>query len=318
MRRTGLKARIARTVHLIPVTALALTSACVESFSGSWMEFELGVGVHVPEGDFPGNGQPPSGTHYEFWVVTGNNAFKMAEFQVVPVIDPAFPCFIEDEETRYPGLHSTMILDRVKADSNLANPSTAELGRLADAQVREENQGKVEAGLKAVVVYDSGVDPATLTALAASVPAKEMIDDAANAQRRKICQDFYGAHPNFYVGNDRVYSLPLNGVFLGLVKGTNPINAAPVGGAGMASPVSLASFDELWVNWQFNDLNDPRIENFMGRGYGKSATGYHYLRGRPQKRTRDIINVPLTNAQFPSITAEVAIYPAIQDDDVHF
>ena len=59
-------------------------AGCVDAYDGSWVEFSLGAGTQVPSDSGMGlNGQPPSNTHYEYWVQTGNSAFKVAEFQVV-------------------------------------------------------------------------------------------------------------------------------------------------------------------------------------------------------------------------------------------
>jgi hypothetical protein len=310
-----------RLVRLISVAAAAaLVGGCVEAYEGSWMEFQLGTGVTVPEGDFPGDGQAPSGTHFEFWVVTNGNAFHLADFQVVPTVHRDAPCFIEDDESIYPGLHSTQIYERILDDvANPADPTPAQKDALADAFVRENNQALVEDGIKSVVSYDPDVDEATLTALEMALPPREMRDEASNKMRLAVCTDFFKNHPLYYFGNDKIFSLPLSGVFYGMVAGQDPRNGAPLGGAGFSVPVTFEEFDELWLNWQFNDDNDPRIAGDGTRpGYGPSVTGYHYMSGPPQKRTRGVINVPMVNRQFGSINGEVAIYPAIDEDDVHF
>jgi hypothetical protein len=303
------------------VSALAASTACVQPFDGSWTEFVLGTGVHTAGTDDANLalGQPPSETHYEMWVVTGQNAFKVGQFQVVTQIQRDFPCFIEDDEARYPGLHSSQIAAKTRDDLLAAgDPASGSLtvGLIADAEQRVLNQAKLESMLKAVVEYDPSVTPADIVALAADVPAIGLIDDASNATRAQKCKAFFAAHPRFYVGNDRVFSLPHNGQFYGMVDGVDPRNNAFVGGAGLALPATFKEFDELWINWQFNDTNpatNPRVDTF-----GPSATGYHYLRGQPQNRTRRVINVPMSNDLFGSINAEVAIYPGIDEDSTHF
>jgi hypothetical protein len=325
MRRKG------RIRRLVPLAAFALSaSACVSNYDGSWLEFVLGQGVQVPQGEFLGDGQPPRNTHYEMWVVSGNTAFHLdgGDFQVVPVIDTKFPCFMEDDDARYPGLQSSQVYNRLLQDlvpDPQQTPSQAVLDILADGKARIDNQGKIEPVLKSVVLYDPTVTPDVLSALAADVPAVDAIDDASNAMRRTKCKAFYKAHPNFYVGNDKVFSLPQNGFWYGMVAGSDPRNAAPVGGAGLSVALTFKQFDEFWINWQFNDPNDPLINCAnpgdcpAGHvGYGPAPTGYHYLAGKPQDRTRGVINVPMTNREFGTISAEMAIFPGIQNDDVHF
>jgi len=64
--------------------ALLVCGGCVDAFAGSWVEFVLGGGVAVPAGDDNLSGVPPSNTHFEMWVLTGNVAFKIegGDFQV--------------------------------------------------------------------------------------------------------------------------------------------------------------------------------------------------------------------------------------------
>ncbi len=317
---------------MLAMSAMAAAS-CVEPYRGSWIEFVLGSNSHVPGDDNPGSGKPPSGTHYEMWLSTGGRAFHLTSFRIVKQVEPDFPCFIEDENSRFPGLHTTMWveknLEEVTADGSTSEPEgEAELGQMADAIERESNMQRVSGQLKAIVAYDPAVTPQVLAALQAEVDAQAPItatDDAANARRTAVCEAFFAAHPHFYVANDKVYSLPLSGDWYGIVEGTDPRNNGPVGGAGVTVPVSFEHFDYLWINWQFDDPNDPRISgavvNDQGDSqgpYGPSAYGYHYMTGTPQYRTRRVITVEAQNAQFSAINATFGIYTSIGNDDVHF
>jgi len=299
-------------------TALAacLAAGCVESFEGSWVEFTLGPNTHVPGDTNLGNGKPPSGTHFEMWVVTAGRGFKMAEFSIVPELDPAFPCFIEEDDSKFPGLHTMQWVEKNLESVGGTPEGEGELGIIADANERERRIPLIFNQLKAVTSYDVTATPAVLTALSDEVAAMAPItdiSDAASAKRRTICKKFFADHPNFYVGNDKVFALPLNGKFFGLVDGTDPRNAAPVGGSGFTVPVTAKEFDTLAINWQFNDPQDPRIQQF-----GPAPAGYHYMSGTPQYRTRRTINVPMRNQQFPEINGEVAMFPGIHEDDVQF
>jgi hypothetical protein len=316
---------------------------CVESYDGSWVEFSLGAGTQLPADVADGNmgfGQPPADTHFEFWVQTGNSSFKVAEFLVVSQFNSSFPCFIETGRAQYPGLHSTKYYDRLLEDAlatgDPQTPDPDEVNLLADADKRMKNMVVVEKGLKAVVGYDPSMTKEILTDLGTAVQNGASIDktdDASNANRLKICQAFFDKHPDFYVGGDKVFSLPLAGHWYGMVEGSDPRSNAPVGGSGFTVPFTFKKFDHLFMNWQFNDAHytangeldtsqptDPRILGTQaGLGpYGPSWTGYYYMGGTPREATRRTINVDLKNQQFPSLNAKMAIFPAINEDDATF
>jgi len=336
-----------RTVRLGFTAAVicAGVTSCVDAYDGSWVEFALKSSTQVPGnvGNI-GNGQPPGDTHYEFWVATGSSAFKVAEFQVVKQFDSKFPCFIDTGRSEWPGLHSTKFYDKVLTEAlktgDPTTPDQDEINRLADADKRRSNQGLVEQQLKAVVGYDPTVTSDVLSKLQADVTAHAPIDDIsdpANANRLKICNAFFAAHPNFYVGGDKVFSLPLSGHWYGMVEGADPRSGAPVGGAGFTVPFTFKKFDYFWMNWQFNNAhykadghldttqtNDDRIltagtHDMVKLGpFGESATGYHYMSGKPREATRRTINVDLQNQNFSSIQGKMAIFPAINEDDATF
>jgi hypothetical protein len=325
------------------------TLGCVDAYDGSWVEFSLGGGTQLPsnEGNI-GNGQPPANTHYEFWVETGPSAFKVAEFLVVKQFDSSFPCFIETGRTDYPGLHSTQyynkLLEEALKTGDPTTPDQDEVNRLADADKRMRNMALVEAGLKAVVGYDPKVTPEVLDALKSDVSMHAPITDTspeANANRLKICNAFFAAHPDYYVGGDKVFSLPLAGHWYGMVESTDPRSNAPVGGSGFTVPFTFKKFDYFWMTWQFNQVTykpngeldesqpfDPLIKtsipvpgDTMNRKlgpFGPSATGYHYMSGAPREATRRTINVDLQNQQFRGINGKMAIFPAINEDDAIF
>jgi hypothetical protein len=302
---------------------LCFLAGCVEPFEGSHVEILLGGATHVPGDQNPGSGRPPSDTHYEMWVSSGGIAFHIFDFEVVPVVDLTHPCFIEDDDSRYPGLHSSMIAEKVYEDITANGEVTQEeAGRLADAEVRASNQEVLAAELKTVASHplevrlpSGSVVPSRdlRTMLEAIVPARTDISDAANTARAVACKDFFAQNPDYYVGNDKVFSLPLNGEFYGMVDGTDPRNSAFVGGAGFDVPQTFREFDSLMINWQFNDPADPRIAV-----YGDAAIGYHYMAGAPEDRTRRVITVPLRSVDFPQLSGTVAVYPGIDDDEVQF
>ena len=314
-----------RSCRLLALAVLsAAGTGCVEAYDGSWLEFELGPKTQVPSNTDREDGRPPQDTHYEFWVTTGPNSFHLADFQVVKQIDTTFPCFIDVEGTRYPGIHSdrfyTRLLEDALATGDPNTPDEEELGILADADRRMDNQVAVEAALKAVVGWDPAMTPALLAQLATDVGDFSTTDDASNAARLATCQKFFDDHPDYYVGQDKVFSVPLSGHWFGMVRGTDPRNMAPVGGAGFTVPLSFEQFDRLMITWQFNDPNDPRITGTVdGIGpFGPSETGYYYMDGPPQYRTRRTVNVDMASKFFGGINAHIAIFPGINDDGATF
>jgi hypothetical protein len=302
------------------LAALVLAAGCVEPFDGSKMEILLGNSAHIPGDDPAGGGRPPSDTHYEIFVIKDDRSFKVAEFELVFVIDPSDRCFIEDEDAVYPGLHSTQLPVRLEADLTAGGhtPDEVEAGDIYLAQKRVYQDFALltneTLGVKTLVSHEPGLTLAGREALydAASVPDPLLTDDASNEQRLAACNAVFDAHPLIYVGNDKVFSLPLNGVFFGNASGRDPRNSAPTGGAKFDVAEVLDDFDVMRVNWQFNDLGDARVAQ-----YGESPLGYHYLAGNPILRTRGVINVVLLN-NFFSIRGDVSIFTDLAQDDVMF
>lgn len=301
--------------RLLVVCLGALGLACIEPFQGSHIEFALGGAVHVPGDQGDGFGRPPSNTHYEMWVVHDGYAYELKEFQIVPVIDREHPCFVEDDESPFPGLHSSKYLDKW---IEVENPQPGdEVTNIADATQRMANMRLLEERLKAIVGHDPTVQADTVEELeqemAAAGLGPEAIDDESNRRRKAKCEEFFANHPLHYVGNDRVFTLPHNGVFYGMVDGADPRNQAFVGGAGFDVDATFHEFDTLMINWQFNDPNDPRVMDF-----GPSPTGYHYMSGAPEYRTRRVVHVSMRNQVFSGINGNAAIYPGLDDDHVNF
>jgi hypothetical protein len=309
---------VKRTWGLGALAAL-ISTACVEPFDGSKVQLLLGGGVHVPgEGD-PGDGRPPADTHYSIFVLRDDAFFKMIDFDIKRVIDRADPCFIEDDESRFPGLHTTMwglktIEAAQDASSEGGEPVTdQEAGDIAVAEIRVANLPRLEDAVRAVVKHQDGLVEATLEARHAAIVAAAPIDDmsaSANATRREMCRALYAEFPAYYVGSDKVFTLPINGVLYGMVDGSDPRNAAFLGGSSFNVNATFPAFDSLVVNW---DYNDPALA-----GADDTDVGYHYMAGRPEYRTRGVVNVPLQNNDYGPIQGEAAIFTDLDGDDVQF
>ncbi len=288
-------------------------ASCVEPFRGSKIELYLRPGVQVPGDDDPGFGKPPSDTHYELYVVKDNALFRLAKFDIRPAISTSEKCFIEDETTRFPGLHSTRVADKLlavaMADSTV---SDKEAGEIASARARVGAMSALQSTLKVLSLHEDGLTNAAAAQLAADVPNPSLIDDASNADRLRKCRAIFAGHPGYYVGTDKVLTIPVNGTYLGIVEGRDPRNNSFLGGASLDVPEALPEFEFMRINWQFNDPADPR------RPTPASPSGYHYMSGAPFVRTRGVINVSMRHQDFAQIAGEAAIYTNLDDDTVHF
>jgi hypothetical protein len=349
-------------------SGLCSVAGCVDSFSGSNLQLTLSESVQVP-GD-GGFGRPPANTHYVFYavdfefetdedgnrvldangepVVARSYSFKVAEFEVVPAIDTANPCFMEDDEARYPGVHVNYALDRLAADlaakygvaefKAFDPPEGASPGDVIDlltAEVRDRNLPSLQNTLKAIVSHQPVVLPAVAASCDAGaddlVPPPACFSDEANQQRKRVCERFLADNPDYYVGSDRVLTLPLNGTYFGMVDGADPRNNQFVGGAALFVDLNLRDVDAMLLNWQYNCAVDG-AEGFIAKGRDdctplypagtarpeRSEIGYHYMSGRAERNVRRVISVPMSNSTFAQLTGEVAIYPDLGSDDVHF
>ncbi len=301
-------------VRLGVIALLAAGAACIENYNGSKIELFLHGGVHVPGDDPPGFGRPPSDTHYELYVVKDDAAFKVAEFDIGPAIRRGDPCFIEMEDALFPGLHSTMIVEKLKEAATADGTVTPiEAGDIAVAKIRVANMGALENALKVLSVHEPGLTARIVAEKTAAIPAPALIDDASNAQRLAACNAFFAEHPGYYVGTDKILTIPINGTYIGLVEAQDPRNNGLLGGGQIDVPASFPDFDAMRINWNFNDPDDPRRA-----ALSPSTIGWHYMSGKAVRRVRQVINVTLVNQDFGQITGEVSVYTQLADDDVHF
>ena len=129
------------------LVVIGAAAGCVAPFDGSnlQIDFALAVQTAARPGQTPQPQQPPAGTHYELYAADqvfrtdpdGNPVlddhgqpildqtflFEVTRFEIRPVIDRSSPCFIELEDTEFPGLHVTMYEQQVKARVKAASAS---------------------------------------------------------------------------------------------------------------------------------------------------------------------------------------------------
>lgn len=237
-------------------------------------------------------------------------------------------------------------------------PDTATEGEIIDVLTAVERMDvlpRLQGQVKAVVGFSDNLpvglhpdfpvapDCAAASADAGLIPPPQCgvtaDEDDLNLQRLTVCRQYWEAdqerarqqnaanYPGYsdgtYEGSDKVFTLPLNGRWRGSVTGSNPKNAGFLSGAQWYAPNPLdpGSFDAFVMRWQYKDI-DGNGEPDYPAGFPeeeKSVTGFHYMDGVPVYNvTRGIIDVPMAHRAFPAITGEAAIFPSLDDDNVHF
>jgi len=324
---------------LLCVGALLVQSGCVDPFGGSSIQAYFFGGVHVP-GDPQGFGRPPAGTHYSFLALNhdadGNGfVFALESFDVRTVIDTSSPCFIEDDESRFPGLHVTRYAERLRVDIGVDDPfgdgvREQDAIDLLTADRRMSNLGLLRSSIKAVTSHS----PAPYPPVAADcdggdteIPPPECTDDSSNARRLRLCEQFWADNPLLYEGSDKVFTLPLAGVWHGSVDGTDPRTGQPIGGANFLVDADLTGIDSLLVNWQYNcgaadfaalgaDCAPVYPDDFPVED--QSPIGYHYMAGRLEEQTRGVQSTTMSNTTFSQISGHVSVFADLDEDDNHF
>lgn len=351
---------VAATLGVV-VAALA-AGGCVEAFNGSNVQIDFGTGVQTSARSFATRqiDQPPPNTHYELYaadvtyqlaadgqpavddqgepIVLSSIVFKVTEFEISPAIDRSSPCLIDLEDAAHPGLHVTEFANAVKVDTGISDPFVAgqdpdQVTDVLNAMRRVDNLEMIERELRAVTSYNPGRYPVAEHCPpedANDLPAPSCNSDTANAQRLRLCRKFWTEHPGFYEGSDKVFTLPLNGRYLGMVSGMNPLNGGSVGGSSMFVDENLIHHDAYILNWQYDDHDatpgpdfhvpdpDPNSPDH-GLPVVAAPSGYLYMSGTPRSITRGVTTVPLRHPLHPSlINADLAILTNLGHDDVHF
>lgn len=328
------------------MVALLLSAGCVDSFAGANVQLTLREGVQIPADpdDTPVNGQPAADTHFalvsfQFEVdaageVVRSFAFDVFDFEIRRHIELGSPCLIDRDGDRFPGLHVTQVAAKLREVTGISDPlnppagaSERDVGDVLDADARVALLPMISAGVRSVVstsavappaidavcVEDGGSDPAR-------VPPPDCTGQQSNDRRLALCEAFWAANPDYYEGSDKVFSVPLNGQYFGSVDGRNPINGAPIGGVSFDVDAALDDFDALAITWRYKDLDgdgEPDIPD-TAPDSERNPIGVVYLEGRPERVARGVINVPLANQTFSTITGEAVVIPSLDEDEVSF
>ncbi len=333
-----------------------LLAGCVESFGGSNLQMSFAEGVHVP-GPYGDGGRPPADTHYAFYGIelgddfevdpeTGevtsdaSFAFHLADFEIQPIIEPESPCFIEDARSELAGLHVSRVAEKLRQLTGITDPFDApgadedDVIKVLLADRRMADLPALTSSIKAVTAYSPAVYPPMDDVCAgdpaanpAAIPPPQCIDDASNARRLAMCEAFWAANPDYYEGSDKVFTNPLSGRFLGVVDGRDPRNASLLGGAEIVVDANLIGIDAIAMTWQYDCDPDDYAERgtdctpLFPDGVDPDSVppiGTEYMRGLASHPVRGVIRVSLRHRAFRQLSGELAIWPDLDSDSVHF
>ncbi|HEX4419032.1 MAG TPA: hypothetical protein VH165_14070 [Kofleriaceae bacterium] len=297
-------------------------AGCVDGFQGANVQIDLSPGTPVQAhvGSPMMGTELPANAHFSLYAIRQGMAqdelFEVQQFEVHRIVDPTSPCFIDvGDHVPHPGLHVTQYAARTAQDTGIldvANPPATATDvqkiELATALQRMVNVGELasDTGVRAVTSASTAIYPAVAADCNGSsdqIPPPTCMDDASNTRRLALCQKAWAADDGLWEGSDRVLTVPLHGETHGLVDGLNPINMAPVGGAQFFVQNALENIDAYAIYTQVDGMPDP---------------GTQLLFGKPVMTTRGVLHVHLVSPLNSLLTAEMAIFADLGQDNVHF
>ena len=269
----------------------------------------------------PAMGELPENSRFTLYGIQQyegkESLFALKSFEIKKVIDVTSPCFIDaDPRTaRFLGVHAAFYSERLAEETGISDyrnpPSGASEDDKVDAATAHQREENIQllggpTGLKAIVSASPAKYPALAPGCGGSgdlIPPPMCTDDASNAKRLELCQRAWDADPDLWEGTDRSLTAPLGGTTFGMVLGMNPINFAPTGGAGFYVEQALSTMDAYAIYLRTDDMPDP---------------GNLFLYGTTSKPTRGVTKVRMTSVNNPNITADLAVFEDLGDDDVDF
>lgn len=304
---------------LIALCVSFAAAGCVDGFRGSNIQIDLGntTPSQASQGRSPAADQLPANVHFTLYgIQTGTDRerlFALQTFEIHPIVDLNSPCFIDvGKRVRFPGLHVSQFLTAVSADVGIPDyknpPPTATDEQKIDAATAAQRMANIallsaDTGIKAVTSASVRQYPAVDTdCTGTGLPPPMCTDAAANARRLAKCQEAWDSDPALWEGTDRVLVAPLAGTTYGLVDGNNPINMAPIGGAQFFVDEAVGAMDAYALYYQRDDMDGP---------------GNLLLYGTPTQPTRGVSKVHMTSTT-NQLTADLAIFVDLGEDDVHF
>jgi hypothetical protein len=311
-------------VRAIATSLLALVAGCVDGFQGSNIEFDFSADMPVQAsvGATPGTGEVANATHFTLYATqagsdgSDDSLFAVQTFEIHRIVDLTSPCFIDvGDHVAHPGLHVSQYAAVIAQDvgfTDITNPpATATPEQIEELATAEQREVDIQllvgpTGIRAVTSASTGNYPAVATDCTDTngIPPPTCTDAASNQRRLDACQAFWKSDPDYYEGTDLVLTSPLNGVDHGMIDGENPINLSPVGGAGFYVDSNLVGFDGYAV------YAEPDAQTTPG--------GDLILFGTPTMATRGVTHVDMSTPGTGLVTAELAIFSNLGEDNVQF
>jgi hypothetical protein len=308
--------------------ATAFGAGCVNGFSGSNLEIDFTTATQAVASAYaPRAGDLPAGTQFTLYAFQngtdsqGNpvgRLFAASTFELHHIIDLGSPCFIDvGAHVPHPGLHVTQYAKVILADNGYTSgdismpPPGATQQQMIEAGTAVQRGIDIQLlagdmGIK-VVTSASGTHYAQVGAscggTGSTIPPPSCTDDASNALRLSLCQQTWSGDAELFEGTDRVLVQPLNGTTYGPVDGLNPITQSAVGGAGLYVNDNLDGFDGFAI---------------YTLSPGEKSPGTLRLFGSPTMPTRGVIHVHMTDPADATLTADMAIFANLGDNNVQF
>jgi hypothetical protein len=308
-----------------------MLSGCVSGFQGANVQLDLSPATPVQAGVLAmrGPAELAAATHFTLYAVQEetlpdmtrqDHLFEVARFEVHHIVDTSSPCFIDvGDHVTYPGLHVTQFARRIQEDTGITDPAhpppgatQPQIEAVATALARMAKIAALTGPNGLIAVTSASAAPYPTVAMDCSGPADQLpppqcIDSASNQRRLQLCQQTWKADPRLWEGTDRVLTAPLNGTTFGLVL--NPMTPAgtAVGGAQIFVDSALVGVDAYAIYFQ-DDLPAP----------GADGPGTQLYFGRPTMPTRGVSHVHMVSPINPALTAELAVFADLGQDDVQF
>ena len=291
------------------------------------MQLDLSPATPVQAGALamPAPGELPAAMHFTLYAIQedgmADHLFEVVRFEVHHIVDKSSPCFIDvGDHVPHPGLHVTMFARKIEEDTGIADPAhppdTAtehDKELAATAKLRMDDIDALTGPGGLVAVTSASTTPYPTVAADCSGPADQLpppmcMDEPSNQRRLALCQHTWKADPRLWEGTDRVLTAPLNGTTFGMVLNPmTPITGAPVGGAQIFVDNALDAVDAYAIYFQA-DAPPPGME----------GPGTQLYFGRPTMPTRGVSHVHLVSPINPLLTAEMAVFADLGQDNVHF
>jgi len=322
---------------------LLALAGCIDEFQGSELQIDFSQFVPVQSSSYRPKAaeELPDNIHFTLYATdevmdaagaTTQYLFAVQDFEIHRVVDLQSPCYIDvGEHVPIPGLHVSQYEDEIKKRTGIDDPT------MPPADATEEEKIDVATAVRRQVVVEemagvagpkaiTSVSPQIYPATAASctdtngIPPPDCVEPDANQRRLELCQAQWDRNTGLFEGTDRVLTAPLNGTTYGMVNGSNPANGAPIGGSAFFVDETLVGFDGFVIYWQYDDADGDGNPDYPASVPMNERTklGTLFLFGKPESPTRGVIRAQMTNLLNPDISAELAIFANIGDDDVHF